>query len=172
VLDAAGKPAPNVVLWVRPTKGAKAPPPAEEVVIDQRDKKFVPRVRAVPVGTTVVFRNSDVIHHNVYSRSRSKSFDLGTYGSSESKSVSFEQPGQVDVFCAIHTNMHATILVLETHELAVTDDRGAFRIGDLEPGSRTLVVWDQIHGQHEVTIGVEPDTATILKHTLEEGRHP
>src|SRR5205807_3741985 len=48
--------------------------PAKKVVL-QRGKAFVPRVLAVALGSSVVFRNEDPINHNVFSLS--PHFDTG-----------------------------------------------------------------------------------------------
>src|ERR1041385_1132719 len=62
-----------VVYASSPTTAAHS---GRQVVIDQRDKQFVPYVTAVPVGTSVVFPNKDNIRHHVYSLSPAKRFEL------------------------------------------------------------------------------------------------
>jgi plastocyanin len=111
--------------------------------IDQRDEMFVPRVLAVTVGTTVDFPNNDRTYHNVFSLSRVKPFDLGRYPAGRSKSVTFDRPGIVRVFCDIHSHMSAFILVFSHRFFAVTDDEGRYRIGDVPPGTYTVVVWNE-----------------------------
>lgn len=112
-------------------------------VIDQRNESFVPRVLAIVAGTTVDFPNSDVTYHNVFSFSKPRSFDLGRYPAGRSRSVRFDQPGIVRVFCDIHSHMTAHILVFAHRFFAVTDDEGRFRIGDVPAGVYTLVAWHE-----------------------------
>jgi plastocyanin len=79
--------------------------------VGQKNKKFTVDKLVISVGDTVHFPNHDDIHHNVYSISDAKVFDLGSYGNGESKSVTFDKPGIVDVECAIHPTMHMVIEV-------------------------------------------------------------
>ena len=79
--------------------------------MDQRNETFVPHVLAITVGTTVDFPNSDNTYHNVFSLRGPRQFDLGRYAAGRSKSVRFDRPGIVRVFCEIHSHMNAFILV-------------------------------------------------------------
>ena len=95
--------------------------------LDQRNEAFVPHVLAIVAGTTVDFPNNDKTYHNVFSLSPTKSFDLGRYAVGQSKSVKFDRPGIVRVFCDIHSHMSAFILVFAHRHFAVTDDEGRYR---------------------------------------------
>ena len=59
----------------------------------------------VKVGDTVKFVNNDAFFHNVFSLSDAALFDLGSFPKGESKSVTFEESGVVEVECAIHPDM-------------------------------------------------------------------
>ena len=111
--------------------------------MDQQNETFVPHVLAVVAGTTVDFPNSDRTYHNVFSLSRTKSFDLGRYAAGRSKSVRFDRPGIVRVFCEIHSHMSAFILVFAHRYFAVTDDEGRFRLDNVPPGTYTLIAWNE-----------------------------
>jgi len=111
--------------------------------LNQRDERFVPHVLAIVAGTTVDFPNSDRTYHNVFSLSRTKSFNLGRYAVGRSKSVRFDRPGIVRVFCEIHSHMSAFILVFAHRYFAVTDDDGRFRLDNVPPGTYTLVAWNE-----------------------------
>ncbi len=112
------------------------------VTLDQRNEAFVPYVLAVSVGTTVEFPNHDRTYHNVFSLSKTKRFDLGRYPQGESKSLRFDRPGVVRVFCEIHSHMSAFILVFAHRFFAATDAEGRYRIDDVPPGTYTLVAWN------------------------------
>ena len=109
--------------------------------IDQRNETFVPRVLAIVAGTTVDFPNSDVTYHNVFSFSKTRSFDLGRYAVGRSRSVRFDRPGIVRVFCDIHSHMSAFVLVFAHRYFAVTDEDGDYRIDDIPPGTYTVSAW-------------------------------
>jgi hypothetical protein len=111
--------------------------------MDQRGEAFVPRVLAIVAGTTVEFPNSDITYHNVFSFSKAKSFDLGRYAAGRSRSVRFDEPGIVRVFCEIHSHMTAHILVFAHRYFAVTDEAGRYRLDGVPPGTYTVVAWNE-----------------------------
>jgi len=111
--------------------------------LDQRNEAFVPHVLAIVAGTTVDFPNNDKTYHNVFSLSSAKPFDLGRYAVGRSKSIRFDRPGIVRVFCDIHSHMSAFILVFAHRHFAVTDDEGRYRIDNVPPGTYTVVAWNE-----------------------------
>ena len=110
-------------------------------IMDQRNETFVPHVLAITAGTVVDFPNSDKTFHNVFSLSKVRRFDLGRYAAGRSKSVRFDRPGVVRVFCDIHSHMNAFILVLTHSFFDVTEPDGRFRIDNVPPGTYTVVGW-------------------------------
>ena len=111
--------------------------------LDQRNETFVPHVVAIVAGTTVDFPNNDRTYHNVFSLSPLKPFDLGRYAVGRSKSVRFDRPGIIRVFCDIHSHMSAFILVFAHRYFAVTDDDGRYRLDNVPPGNYTVVAWNE-----------------------------
>jgi plastocyanin len=111
--------------------------------IDQRGEMFVPHVLAIVAGTIVDFPNNDLTYHNVFSFSKTQSFDLGRYAKGRSAWVRFERPGIVRVFCDIHSHMSAFILVFSHRYFAVTDEEGRFRLENVPPGTYTLIAWNE-----------------------------
>ena len=112
--------------------------------LDQKNETFVPHVLAVTTGTSVEFRNSDRTYHNVFSLSKANSFDLGRYPPGRSKSVRFDHPGIVRVFCEIHSHMNAFILVFAHRHFALTNAQGEYRIDGIPPGTYTVSVWHPV----------------------------
>jgi plastocyanin len=139
--DAADRRRSVVYLETAPQPALEAPTPGR-AGLDQRNETFVPYVLAVTVGSVVEFPNSDRTYHNVFSLSKAKRFDLGRYPRGQSRSVRFDQPGVVRVFCEIHSHMSAWILVFAHVYFAATDAEGRYRIEAVPPGSYTLAVWN------------------------------
>jgi plastocyanin len=127
-------------------------------VMDQRDETFVPHVLAVAAGTVVDFRNNDRTYHNVFSFTKGNRFDLGRYGRGRSKSVRFDRPGIVRVFCDIHSHMSAFILVFGHRFFAVTDAEGRYQIDGVPPGTYTLVAWNEGQARESVSVTVPEKT--------------
>lgn len=123
-------------------------------VMDQRNETFAPRLLAVQTGTTVDFPNSDATFHNVFSLSRARRFDLGRYAAGKTKSVRFDRPGVVRVFCDIHSHMSAFIVVFNHPFFRVTDADGRFRIDNVPPGTYTVVGWyeGEARAQRSITV--------------------
>lgn len=130
-----------VYLESESTKGQVYTPPAAHPVLDQKDLTFHPQVLPILIGTTVDFPNRDNLFHNVFSYSQPKEFDLGRYPTGNMKSVRFDKPGIVRVYCDIHSHMNATILILENPYFAVPDEQGSFTIKNVAPGSYTVKFW-------------------------------
>jgi plastocyanin len=135
-------------------RGAFEVPPPGRAVLDQRDETFVPHVLAVSVGTTVEFPNSDRVFHNVFSLSKARRFDLGRYPRGASRSVRFDRPGMVRVFCEIHSHMSAFVLVFAHRFFDTTDEQGFYRIDGVPAGTYTLAVWNEgeVRSTHQVRV--------------------
>jgi plastocyanin len=120
-----------------------APPVrGKSVVLDQRNKSFVPGWAVVRRGTTVEFPNHDNIYHNVFSPSSGNSFDLGLYNSgSAAKTHSFQAAGPVDIYCNIHPSMAASVLVVPNDLYAKVQADGTFAIPRVPSGQRKIVAW-------------------------------
>jgi plastocyanin len=136
-----GKPARGAVIWL---SGKEKGKPLKKAVIDQRDRKFVPHVLAVTVGTRVDFPNNDVVFHNVFSEYQSQKFDFGMYARGKSKSQAFEREGLAVLLCSIHPEMSAYVMVVDTPYFAVTDGSGTYKIDNIPPDSYRVQVWHEM----------------------------
>ena len=132
----------------------KYPAPSGHPTLEQKDMMFHPHVLAVETGTLVDFPNKDLIFHNVFSYSGSKEFDLGRYPKGDSRSVRFDTPGVIRVYCDIHAHMNATIIVLPHPYFAVPDDDGNYSIPNVPDGEYTVSFWydRDVVAQRRVTV--------------------
>lgn len=136
---------------------AEPPPPA---LLDQRDQRFVPRILAIVSGQSVVFRNSDRVFHNVFSYSPPKRFDLGRYARGKSKTLSFRKPGLVQIYCDIHSDMRADLVVVPSVYFAYVNAGGVFRIDDVPAGAHTVTIWLPKRGERALGATV-PERGTV-----------
>jgi plastocyanin len=137
----------GVVIWLEPmnakTEIPKPSPAALHARMVQKDKTFTPHILAIPVGASVDFPNFDPIFHNAFSNYNGKTFDLALYPPGTSKSVVFSRAGVARVFCNIHANMSAVIVVLDTPFFDTSKRTGAFEIGGIPRGDYTLHVFHE-----------------------------
>jgi hypothetical protein len=155
------------VLWLIPAKGwAGSPPrmrnsgPRPQLV--QKNKQFVPHVMAVEVGSIVAFPNRDPFFHNVFSLFNGKRFDLGLYEAGSTRSVLFDRAGICYIFCNIHSQMSAIVVVVNTPYFAVSNKLGEVVIPDVPPGRYKLNLWEEHcsaenlkQASRDVTVGIE-----------------
>src|SRR5262249_176065 len=133
----------SVVYLESAPRGAFEQVEAAHAVMDQKNETFVPHVLAITTGSTIDFRNSDHIFHNVFSLSKVARFDLGRYALGKSKAVRFDRPGLVRVFCDIHSHMSAFVLVFNHRFFAMTDTEGRYHIDNIPPGNYSVIAWNE-----------------------------
>jgi plastocyanin len=140
--------------------------------IEQLDRRFQPDLVVIPVGTTVSFPNMDPIFHNVFSLSKARTFDLGSYDKGETRKVQFSRPGIVEVYCHLHPNMTATIVVAPNRWYARPDSAGHYQISDVPPGQYTLVAWHKAAGYFRRPIVVETGRPVVADFFIPIGDDP
>lgn len=145
-----GKQADNsgAVVWLRPFPNGSeglltVPAPADRppLRLVQRHKRFDPHVLVVPVGSRVQFPNLDPFFHNVFSLFEGKRFDLGLYEAGSTRTEKFDRPGVCYIFCNIHPEMSAVVVVLDTPYYGTSDRAGEITIPNVPPGRYQLQVW-------------------------------
>lgn len=169
----------NVVAWLVPTSGpainATPDPKPITAKLVQKDKMFHPRLLVLPAGSSVRFPNRDPFFHNVFSLFNGERFDLGLYEAGDSRTVNFDRVGVSYIFCNIHPEMSAVIIVLKTPYYAVSGADGSISIRDVPAGQYDLHVFAdglstdaQRALTKKVTIG--PDTSSLGSIELPERR--
>jgi plastocyanin len=145
-----------VVMLQGRTKAPRAP---ETLVLEQRNGRFDPDLVIVPVGSTVQFPNADPIFHNVFSLSRAQSFDLGFYPKGQSRSVKFTKDGIVQVYCHIHANMYAAIVVTSNTFYVKPAADGTFSWENVPAGHYRVIAWHKVAGNFQTELDV-PESGT------------
>jgi plastocyanin len=166
----------NILVYLTKAPAATGDLSKLNFVMDQRNLAFIPHVLPVLVGATVDFPNNDKVDHNVFSMSRTKKFNLGSYPVGQSKSVVFDKPGIVELRCDVHAEMAAYILVMKNPYFAVTDKEGRFEIPatgrldkiglngvkNLAPGKYFVKTWhEKLKSQKQAVIVPENGDVTI-----------
>jgi len=144
----------NVVVSIT---GVRSPsgPPAEPVVLDQKDCRFVPHVVAVKAGQALRIKNSDAEAHNVHANpAANASFNVALTVPGSSKDMSFTEAEIFRVKCDVHPWMTCYVGVFDSDYFAVTDADGRFEIKGLPPGSYELAAWHERYGELKQTIEV------------------
>ena len=155
----------NVVVYLKNVafRGAL---PVTSTEMRQVNETFIPHILPITRGSTVNFPNGDPFFHNVFSLSRASTFDLGRYPQDRTRSATFTKPGLVKVFCRIHSQMSATIMVLDHPFYTVPGDDGAFALRNVPPGEYTVAGWHERVGERVETVRVEPGKTTDVALTL------
>jgi plastocyanin len=142
------------------------PPPAGPATVarmEQENRRFTPETMIIQAGSKVSFPNSDPIFHNVFSLSRTKTFDLGNYPRGETRIVTFNEPGIVFVNCHLHSNMTATIVVAPNRWNVKVARDGTFELHDVPPGKYTIVAWHKAAGAFRKPVEVVADHRAYME---------
>ncbi len=158
-------PGKDALVWVAGMRSSR-PGGVLPFKVASKDKRFEPRVSAVPIGSTVVFPNYDRIYHNVFSLSETAKFDLGLYRNGESRSFAFQNPGLVKIYCNIHPQMAAYLMVVPSSIYGQAGVDGIVRLDGLPPGRHPVHVWEERGGEWNGLVMVRPgetsDVAVVL----------
>jgi len=140
----------DVVVSLTSTQSQEPAPPGPMLRFVQKNKRFTPHLLAVTPGTQIEFPNQDPFFHDVFSIYRGKPFDLGLYESGAVRRVRFTQPGVSFIFCNIHPEMSAAVVVLRTPHFAITSRDGSFQVAHVPPGRYKLEVWSESVSEEEL----------------------
>lgn len=133
----------------------------------QEGELFLPHVLAVAKGATVDFVNADAFYHNVFSLSRAGTFDLGRFPRGQARDRKFDTAGLVKVFCHIHADMSAVIMVFDHPWFTTVGDDGTFVLNEVPAGRRTVKAWHERIGETSPrTVDVPPGGEATVEFAL------
>jgi plastocyanin len=167
----------GIVVWLTSPDETLAPPPRVHAQMLQKDKHFIPHIMVIETGTNVDFPNLDPMFHNAFSNYDGKIFDIALYPPGSSKTVTFDRPGIVRVFCNIHPSMSAIIVVVDSNHFAVTDAEGLYSMSHVDPGRYAIHFFHERATPEDLAklthyITVEGDGPVMLtKTTVSEARY-
>jgi plastocyanin len=155
----------HVAIFIDAAQGPQSGATAETTTLQilQQDRSFVPDMVVVPVGSTVSFPNLDAIFHNIFSLSKPRHFDLGNYPKGETRTVTFPAPGVVYVYCHLHPNMSASIVVSPSKWCVKVGEDGHFVLPSVPPGKYKVTAWHKAAGFVSQSVTVTDDGAPPLR---------
>ena len=170
ISEADGEPAvADVVVYVL---GFNEPPTDKVTTIAQKGRKFVPALVAITLGEKVEFPNFDPFLHNVFSQSPPRKFDLGSFPKGETKQMVFPELGVVDVYCNIHPEMAATIIVLPNRRHTVAGPDGKFVLDGVPPGDWTVFAFARRARPISARVTVKPGADATVDLAIVRGAEP
>ena len=130
--------------------------PDEPVVLDQKGCTYEPHVFGIMVGQTLKILNSDDTLHNIHSLPKnSRQFNLAMPIQGMELKQKFKSPEvMVRIKCDVHPWMETWCGVLDHPFYSVTDENGAFDIGNLPAGTYTVEAWHEEYGTQTQTVTV------------------
>jgi plastocyanin len=155
--DVCGESKPSEALVLGPSQGVKGSvivvegvkqgkKPTGDVVVDNHRCLFVSHVSAAMPGERVRVKNSDAILHNThgfFGKPTVFNLDLPNKDQMIDITKRLSKPGVVQVLCDAHPHMFGWIVLHDSPYFAVTDERGAFKIDGIPPGTYRVTMWHE-----------------------------
>lgn len=156
ILVGADKGVQDAVVWLKGvTRGKAWGPPDKVPVLDQEKCIFRPNVQVMRAGKIVILNSDPVLHNTAGFYGRRAAFNHALPDKGMRVTSELPRPGMVRIECDAHGWMRADIYVADSPYYALTGAGGGFRIGEIPPGSYTLVVWQRHVGETEVPVVVK-----------------
>lgn len=158
IVDKASKGIKYAVVYIDKIDHGKKKP-ADPIKLDQGACVFQPHIVVAPVGSKVEFHNSDKASHNVNVKAvKNKGFNKQIAAGGTPVPWFAEAVENVQVVCDIHPWMKSYVVVKDHPYVAVTDEKGGFKIDGVPPGEYKVKVWHEklgIQNKEGVAVKVE-----------------
>lgn len=166
-----GNTIPYVFVYVKKGVKGKYDPPADAIVLDQKDCMYHPHVFGMVAGQKIQITNSDPTNHNVHSLAKKNpTFNFaqaqaGMVKELAGKDTFNKEEVMVKIKCDVHAWMstycgvlpHPFFDVTKSHENDDGDKskRGTFTLSGLPSGEYEVAAWHETFGEltEKVTVG-------------------
>jgi len=155
----------NVVVFISNAPAAVQLPVTRARIL-QENETFIPRVVAITRGSTVDFPNGDPFFHDVFSLSRSATFDLGSYPKGQTRSHVFRRAGLVKIYCHLHSHMTASIMVFDHPHFTMPKPDGTFALDGIAAGTYEISAWHERIGQQSQSVRIDADRPAEVQFVL------
>ncbi|MBN9523772.1 hypothetical protein J0H58_35560 [bacterium] len=131
-----------------------APPPKGAVSVVFKDKRMVPPVSAAAVKQPVAFTQADKFDYRIwYAHSAIPPAGATAPSPTPPHTAKFDVPGLVLVRCVVNPEARGYVVVTDSSQHAVTDERGQFRLPHpLPPGTYPIRAWRPDHEKAEAMV--------------------
>src|SRR6516225_10034777 len=143
-------------------QGKDWPPPGKPPELDNLHCRFVPDVQVIRTGPLVVVNSDPVLHNTHGYYGKRTAFNMALPNQGQRIPTELPRTGVVRIDCDAHGWMEGWIYAVDNPYYAVTRTDGKFTIGDVPPGTYTIVIWQSYTGRVEQKVTVTAGKATEL----------
>ena len=130
-------------------------------VLDQKGCEYAPHIVLMKAGGDLDIQNSDGILHNIHTYSeKNPPLNRAQPKFKKVMTESFKEPEKVKLACDVHGWMQGWLVVEDNPYVAITDDKGAFKITDVPPGDYEVKIWQEKLGETTQKVSVKPGADT------------
>lgn len=139
--SAAGSPKQlqETIVWVESKRAEEHPPGTLDVRLTETG--YEPEWDSVPVGTRLRLRNDSDVFHTPFCPDPTGGFHLAPLRPGDHVEITLSRPGELHLFCELHSEATAVLLVLPVGEYARPDAMGHFRLAGLPSGPCIVSYW-------------------------------
>lgn len=154
----------NTIVWVE-SKRTHAEPSPDTLLMRCTESRFEPAWLVAPVGARLRFLNESGVFHTPFSPDPKAGFRLEGIRPGETAQITLTEPGELHLFCELHPEATAVLMVLPGGEHAEVDKSGRFRLAALPSGSYVVSYWhpEWGAGQRRVEVPAKGPAQVELK---------
>jgi hypothetical protein len=159
VLPVAQAPeSPSAVVVLEPSAQAKSNPTS--ITVELHGLRMEPKLLALPLGTTVVFKNSDRVPHTLYVAGNASIMAPVPTPAGQNRQQQFSTVGEFRIRDEEYPHISAMMVVTASPYTAIVEPSGAFKL-EAPEGHYTARVW--WHGDWVLTQSVNVSHGAELR---------